>query len=323
MVAGAVARTAGSPATELYCPAGHGQLEDNGDQVRCPTCELRFPVVRGVVRSLDETDTFYEGTYLNHVRYVPRSERPWHAWPLWLITNGFLWAVRRHVAERAIVVELGCAGGVSYFGRRYRMIGVDVSGASLEVAGAIYDRCIQADASSPLPLREGNADAVISSYFWEHIAPEKKEAILAECRRILRPGGKLIFLFDVKTMNPLISRLRKADRKRYDQEFIEKDGHIGYQTPDENASLLASAGFTIVEMRGYERGWLQSGSVYEKMSRWPGVAGVAGRVLRAAGHRLLFIPYTILLRVLDETLGRLRPLENSRILLVVAERASV
>jgi SAM-dependent methyltransferase len=303
----------------LHCPRDGTPLREEGDAVECGLCGARFSSSRGVVRMVAEMDAFYEGAYLNHVRFVPRSERPWHALPLWIISNGFLWATRRHVPLGATVVELGCAGGVAYFGSRYRMIGVDLSGGSLERASAVYNRCLQADASKPLPLASGSVDAVISSYFWEHIPPPLKPAMLAECRRILRPGGKLVFLYDVKTENPLISALRGVDESRYQREFIEQDGHLGYETPDENARTFEEAGFQVLENRGYERGWLQSSSVYEKMAVWPGMFGFVGRIARLAGRAPFVVPYMAMLRVFDETVARFRPLARSRIVLTVAQ----
>jgi ubiquinone/menaquinone biosynthesis C-methylase UbiE len=38
--------------------------------------------------------------------------------------------------------------------------------------------------------------------------PEAKPGVLAEFRRVLRPGGKLILLYDVDSDHPLYRRLR-------------------------------------------------------------------------------------------------------------------
>lgn len=47
------------------------------------------------------------------------------------------------------------------------------------------------DASMPLEFQTESVDVVYSSHMLEHLAPEKARAFLAECRRILRPGGIL------------------------------------------------------------------------------------------------------------------------------------
>ena len=93
------------------------------------------------------------------------------------------------------------------------MIGCDLSASSLAKVVHYSDR-IQADASATIPIASDSVDAVISSYFWEHMSPEKKPRILSECRRILRPGGKLLFLYDVETENPLIEWYKEKEQVR-------------------------------------------------------------------------------------------------------------
>jgi hypothetical protein len=66
-----------------------------------------------------------------------RANDPRHVWPLWLINSGYPWMVRHFVPPGATVVELGCAGGVRYFGQRYRMVGCDLSFSSLKKMRAL------------------------------------------------------------------------------------------------------------------------------------------------------------------------------------------
>jgi SAM-dependent methyltransferase len=212
----------------LICPACRSNLDESSpDRCSCSGCGRSYPIEDGVVRLLERTDDFYEGAYQNQVNFVPRSENVWHVWPLWLIHNGYPWAVRQYVPRGAAVVELGCAGGVRYFGERYSMIGCDVSFASLKHLPG-YERRVQSDASVCIPLPDESVDAVVSAYFWEHIPPAVKPAILQECWRILRPGGKIVFLYDVETDNPLIEKYKQRDRSLYEKLFIDGDGHLGY-----------------------------------------------------------------------------------------------
>jgi SAM-dependent methyltransferase len=302
---------------DLICTADRAPLALSGQSYRCPDCGAGYALDNGVIRFLAEDDRFYEGAYQNQVRFLPRSESPRHVWPLWLIANGYPWAVRRHVPAGRTVVELGCAGGVRYLGSRYRMIGCDLSFSSLLKLDAVYQMKLQADAADCLPLADNSVDAVVSSYFWEHIAPEVKPRILKELQRILRPGGKLVFLYDVETKNPLIERYKLRDPALYRRLFIEGDGHLGYQTPAENLAAFVSSGFRVVERRGMEKTWLQSPSTYGKLSLF-GTA--AGRLLaRAArlGQPPYFYPFTALLRMVDTVAGKLLPHDWARIDLVV------
>jgi SAM-dependent methyltransferase len=275
-------------------------------------------VHQGVIRFLAQDDVFYEGAYDNQTRFTPRSERLWHVWPLWLINSGYLWMVRRYVPADSTVVELGCAGGVCYFGNRYKMIGCDLSFSSLKKLDTIYDLNLQSNASECIPLPDCSVDAVISSYFWEHIIPSVKPNILAELKRILRPGGKLIFLYDVETENPLISRFKKKDIALYKRLFIDGDGHLGYQTPDENITIFFEADFRLLEHQGMEKTWLQSTSAYTKLAQFD------NNRLFAWASRLALPPffyiYTALLRVTDTLICRFLPKDWARMDLVVCKK---
>jgi len=236
----------------LICPHDRHPLSEFESGLACKECGRQYPIQDGVVCTLDHPDDFYEGAYENKVFFLPRSERPWHAWPLWLINSGYLWTVRRFVPSGATVVELGCAGGVRYFGQRYRMVGCDLSFSSLKKL-EFYERGVQADAAVCIPLPGSSVDAVVCSYFWEHIPPSVKPNILKECQRILRPGGKLVFPYDVETENPLIRRYKENNSPLYEKLFIESGGHLGYQRPAENFAIFEEAGFRVVEQQGVEK----------------------------------------------------------------------
>ena len=306
---------------ELVCPDDHGELTKSGNGWACASCGREYPEAGKVVRFMDGDDSFYEGTYLNQIGFIPGGEQLRKAWPLWLINNGYVWRVRNNVPAGSVVLELGCAGGVKYFGARYRMIGLDVSMSSLEAAAEVYESCIQADASRGLPLPDASVDAIASSFFWEHIPPDVKPAMLRELRRVLRPAGRLIFLYDVETSNPLVSAMRRSSAQLYDAEFIVRDGHLGYQRPAENIDIFEREGFRVVEQLGLERTPLQSTSVYSKMRKWPQPFSIAGSLLnRIDRSRVSYFGYIALLRGLDETIGRLLPERWSRMALTVCEK---
>lgn len=306
---------------KLICPQDRAALARGENEWRCSTCGRTYPEIDKVVRFLDTDDEFYEGAYLNRVHYLPKDERPHHVWPVWLINNGYVWRVRNNVPEGNTVLELGCAGGIAYFARRYKMIGLDVSLASLRDAATIYDTCIKADAALMIPLADESVDAVVSSFFWEHIPPIAKHAILRELRRVLKPRGRLIFLYDVETQNPLISAMRRSSASLYRQEFIERDGHLGYETPQKNIETFHSEGFTVKEQLGLERTPLQATTVYAKMQKWPQPFATVGSALQKIDNsRAALFPYIGVLRTLDETVGRILPDSWSRMALTVCEK---
>lgn len=306
---------------QIICPNDSTLLlNKNGEYYHCPVCNKNYPVENGVIRLLDNNDKFYEGSYENQTTFIPSSEKLWHVWPLWLINSGYPWVVRRFVPKKSLVVELGCAGGVKYFGKRYQMVGCDLSFSSLTKLNDIYSHMLQSDVTSCIPLSDNSVDAVVSSYFWEHIPPNIKPHILSECYRILRPGGKIIFLYDVETKNPLINHYKKNNLKLYNRLFLEGDGHIGYQSPDENLALFHKAKFSICQHLGLEKTWVQSPSVYSKLAQFGNLAHYMFTWSKVFGKSPLFYFYTALMRIIDFMICPFLPKSWARINLVICEK---
>jgi SAM-dependent methyltransferase len=303
---------------DLVCPGDRATLQQGGDALVCPSCKKIYPIDCGVVRFMGAQDDFYEGLFNNEIRYLPRGNGLLHRLPLWLITNGYLWEVTRSIRQGARVLELGCAGGIAWFGKQFDVVGVDVSHESLRIAAQKYGTCIQAKDLNA--ISDGSIDAVISSYFWEHMTKSDKAAILDQITRILQPGGKIIFVYDVATKNPLISWMRKTRPQLYRAMFIDSDGHLGYQTVEENDALFRAHGFHITCSHPMERTPLQSTSVYLKMLHWPGIAHWIGRSLSILDRPPFLHLYTALLRLVDGTVGRLFPRSWGRITILVAEK---
>ncbi len=93
------------------------------------------------------------------------------------------------------VVELGCGTGLNtawLAGRARSVVALDFSAGMLDrarervPAGA---RFVLHDIRTPLPLASGSADLLVITLVLEHV--EALEPVLAECARVLRPGGRL------------------------------------------------------------------------------------------------------------------------------------
>lgn len=307
-------------AITLICPHDRSILTEIQGGVACSECGRHYPIRDGVTCTLDRPDDFYEGAYQSRTAFLPRSERFWHTWPLWLINSGYVWSVRRFVPQGAVVVELGCAAGIRYFGQRYHAVGCDLSFSSLKNV-EFYECRVQADASVCLPFPDQSVDALVSSFFGEHIPPDIKPSILSEARRILRPGGKLIFLYDVETRNPLIHHYKIKDSALYESLFIAGDGHFGYQSPAENIEIFQNAGFLVLAHKGMEKTCFQSPSAYTKLGQFK---TFASRLLTCAsrlGKHPFFIPYTLLMRLIDTLICPWLPADWARIDLVICEKA--
>jgi 2-polyprenyl-6-hydroxyphenyl methylase / 3-demethylubiquinone-9 3-methyltransferase len=95
-------------------------------------------------------------------------------------------------APDAVLVDLACGGGlmaphVARLG--YRHVGVDIGLRGLEVARAHGVTPVRGSVLA-VPLADGCADVVVAGEVLEHV--EDDVAVLAECARLLRPGGTLV-----------------------------------------------------------------------------------------------------------------------------------
>jgi 2-polyprenyl-6-hydroxyphenyl methylase/3-demethylubiquinone-9 3-methyltransferase len=97
-------------------------------------------------------------------------------------------------AERAdaVLVDLACGGGLMapHVGRLgYRHVGVDIGLRGLELAREHGVTPVRGSVLA-VPLADGCADVVVAGEILEHV--EDDVGVLAECARLLRPGGTLV-----------------------------------------------------------------------------------------------------------------------------------
>jgi ubiquinone/menaquinone biosynthesis C-methylase UbiE len=199
-------------------------------------------------------------------RYVPAAGRTWFT-PFYDAVNAVAMRQGRWrplLVERAVsvgaatrILDLGCGTGAMALaiGREVpdvKLIGVDgdpevlkkarakarAAGISLELHEALADR---------LPLPDGYVDCVLSTLLFHHLAPAVKRDALAEVRRVLVPGGRLLICDVGRAQDPV---MRAA--------FFAVQLLDGFSTTRENASgklpkIVSQAGFSAVEVFGRYR----------------------------------------------------------------------
>jgi SAM-dependent methyltransferase len=118
--------------------------------------------------------------------------------------------------DAADVVEVGCGdGAVAPFPWRLfphiRLPGIDPDPAAARHPFA--ERVLAPQASGRWPLEDHCADLLLARYVLEHV--ERPEPFLAEARRVLRPGGRFLFLTPNR-LHPaaMASRLPAVSLKR-------------------------------------------------------------------------------------------------------------
>ena len=117
-------------------------------------------------------------------------------------------------SERERCVDIGAGTGLLALPlaeRAEHVLAVDISPAMCDYlrakansAGQSNIQAVKASATS-LPAVDSSVDLVVSNYCFHHLDDEAKHCALAEVRRVLRPGGRLVFgdmMFGVSLADP-------------------------------------------------------------------------------------------------------------------------
>ena len=308
------------PAVQCPCCASYVELDPERAQCSCGF-EFRW---RGRVIDLETgPDSFYEGRYANEVYFDKRRlERPGGRLLLHFLVYGYYEAILRSVPAGGRILDIGCAGGSKLLAEWGRVTGLDLSLPTLETAASKYAWGVRANACR-VEFAPASFLAIVSCFFWEHMRPPDKDLLLEKFSRWLRPGGKVVFLFDVASANPFFTWTRK-DPDLFREAFIEHDGHYGLESASAALRRFAEHGFSVCWWHAMNRspvqdlpvlGWLEP---YGRKHRWAQAVSRAGKWI--SNHRIPNRLYTGSLQLFDDTLGRLLPLDWSRILLVVLEK---
>jgi SAM-dependent methyltransferase len=209
-----------------------------------------------------------------------------------------------------------------YLAAKGPTVGLDLSAGSLRKATEFYAAALQADAFD-VPLPDASCGYVVSQYFFEHVEPDRKPGLLAEWKRLLRPGGYLLLLMTCEADNAVF-RFAKTRPDLYQRSFIERDHHYGLQPASQNVRLIQQAGLAIEELRPAGKSLVQHVPVLLWLEGYPHTPAVLGGLVRlarwVAPRRYANFAYTAAVVLLDDLIDRLLPLDAASLLLVVARR---
>lgn len=177
--------------------------------------------------------------------------------------------LRRHVVPlaRGAVFELGCGGG--YNQQLYdtaavtSFAGLDPNGALLDAARARaaekgWAADIRQGVGEAIPFADASFDTVVCTYTLCSVDDPKR--VLAEMRRVLKPGGTLIYLEHGRAPDPALQKWQR----RIEPVWRKLMGNCHLTRPIGEA--IAPAGFT-VQPKGQEyfagmpkwAGWMEWG----------------------------------------------------------------
>ena len=140
------------------------------------------------------------------------------------------------------IIDLGCAAGaITHFlsGFGVETIGIDSEPLAIERAFSLFPTLefIVADAAR-VPFDDETFDKAVAADFTEHLDDHSFREVLAEVRRVLRPGGT----FSIYTPNPrhLIERLKERNLL-----LAQNPTHIGLRDAKQLKQTLVASGYAI------------------------------------------------------------------------------
>lgn len=155
-------------------------------------------------------------------------------------------------------VGCGAGGAMAVVGPGLRMIGADVSLEACRKSRVNGERAVCADLAGPLPFRDGAFDVAICSDTFEHLVDPL--GLLAEIRRVLRPGGRLLAhvpnefswksLRQVLRGDGIVNRDFFPGAEEWDYPHLRFFTHRGFRR------MLERGGFVVeADATSFGRGW--------------------------------------------------------------------
>jgi ubiquinone/menaquinone biosynthesis C-methylase UbiE len=199
-------------------------------------------------------------------RYVPAAGRAGFT-PLYDAVNAVAMRQGRwrpRLVERAVrsgapqrILDLGCGTGemALAIGRacgEVKLIGVDGDPEVLNLAGVKaraqgIELELHEALADHIPLADGDIDCVVSTLLFHHLGPAAKRTALAEARRVLRPGGRLLVCDVGRASDPLMRAAFFA------VQLLDGFANTRENVRGELPEIISQAGFAPVTVLGRYR----------------------------------------------------------------------
>jgi ubiquinone/menaquinone biosynthesis C-methylase UbiE len=182
-------------------------------------------------------------------KQAPRYDRSIAFWEKVLFRDGRQWVCSRAQGE-VLEVAIGTGRNLTFYPAGVRLTGIDISPAMLERArqraselGMEVD--LREGDAQDLPFPGGSFDTVVCTLSLCNV-PDDRRAV-AEMKRVLRPGGRLLLLDHIRAA----SGLGRAVQKALEFVWVRLEGEHLLRRPLEHAK---AEGLRIEERERYKRG---------------------------------------------------------------------
>ena len=177
------------------------------------------------------------------------------------------------------VLEVDCGPGVlaaMMAARGAKVQGTDMSRVAVERSVAKGIPCIAVDLDSvPLPFSDNSFGTVVSNSAIEHRFFSERS--LAECLRVLKPGGAFIICLP-NTAHWICRLWLLFGRFPYVRNSPLDETHLRFFTVHEAKGLCKKYGARVTATDGHASLWVRG--FYPRPFRWPPVAAVYNRLAR-------------------------------------------
>jgi ubiquinone/menaquinone biosynthesis C-methylase UbiE len=182
-------------------------------------------------------------------KQAPRYDRSIAFWEKVLFGDGRQWVCSRAQGE-VLEVAIGTGRNLAFYPAGVRLSGIDLSPAMLERAreragelGVEVD--LREGDAQDLPFPDESFDTVVCTLSLCNV-PDDRRA-MAEMKRVLRPGGRLLLLDHIRAA----SGLGRAVQKAVEVVWVRLEGEHLLRRPLEHAR---AEGLRIEEQERYKRG---------------------------------------------------------------------
>ena len=150
-------------------------------------------------------------------------------------------AMELRPGERVLEVGVGTGLALPLYPRTVEVVGIDLSEGMLEEArdrinrlGLRHVSVLRMDASA-LQFQEATFDAVLAPYVISVVSDPRR--VLAEMKRVCRPGGRLVVVNHFLSRNPLKASVEKA--------LTPLSVHVGFRLDTPLTTVLQDPGLTL------------------------------------------------------------------------------